>query len=334
MPQIKILYANHWPEVVDLMAECIHPGDVLVTEDAPSPQFAPMLAGDLSIDDYLMATDIEFPEFGRRMCRLWRRLHRTGIKVVQVEPFVETLLAIHECLADGGAARDIEAGTLRQRVYLAEREATGALLDFYQASTGADFEAVVAATLRFARCDARRFVLRDRLRAEAIAALITDRPRLWIEAGQIHLALARFLRRTLPAEVEVRPIFLMRAIVARLGRRGHLFPPGDLLTLLYVFHPDGQDLPRHRLLAARALIYAKVAAKDEAVADALPYSRTLDDLHTIALVNRLSLADCGRLFAQVRHTVATRARVMLMAYLTGRSRNSQSVSGLSGAQPP
>ena len=76
MRHIDILYANHWPEVVSLLAERVRPGDALVTEDAPSPEFAQMLAGDLPIDDYLMLTDIEFPEFGRRMCRLWQRLPR------------------------------------------------------------------------------------------------------------------------------------------------------------------------------------------------------------------------------------------------------------------
>jgi hypothetical protein len=87
MRHIDILYANHWPEVVSLLAERVRPGDALVTEDAPSPEFAQMLAGDLPIDDYLMLTDIEFPEFGRRMCRLWQRLHQADVAVIQVEPF-------------------------------------------------------------------------------------------------------------------------------------------------------------------------------------------------------------------------------------------------------
>jgi hypothetical protein len=315
MPRITILYANHWPEVVPLFAERIAPGDALVTEDSPSPEFAAMLAGELPVDDYLMLTDIEFPEFGRRMCRLWQRLHQAGAAVIQVEPFIETLLEIHTFLAAGGTPGQIEKESTRGRVYHAEREATGALLDFYQASTTADFEAVVDATLRFARSDARRFVLRDRMRAEAIAALLPAYPRLCVEAGQIHLALARFLRWMTAGRGTVQPIFLMRAIARRLGRRGHLYPPGDLLTLLYISHPEAPDSARHRLLAARALVYAKVAAKDEIVQDPGPYSRTLDDLRTIALVNRLSMKDCRGLFAKIRRQAGAGARQALAVYL-------------------
>jgi hypothetical protein len=316
MRHIDILYANHWPELVPLLAERVRPGDALITEDAPSPEFAQMLAGDLSIDDYLMLTDIEFPEFGRRMCRLWRRLHRAGAAVMQVEPFIETLLQIHDFFAAGGTPDQIEKDSIRGRVYQAEREATGALLDFYQASTAAGFSAVVDATLRFARCDARRFVLRDRMRAEAVAALLLEHPRLCVEAGQIHLALVPFLRRMAPDQVTVKPAFLMRVAVRRLGCTGHLYPPGDLLTLGYVFHPDAPDGARQRLLAARALIYAKVAAKDEIVQDPGLYSRTLDDLRTIALVNRLSYQDCHEMFAKIRRQAgAGGARQALAVYL-------------------
>jgi len=315
MPQIKILYGNHWPEVVDLVAKHVDAGQVLVTEDAPSPEFRQMLAGRLSIDDYLLASDIEFLEFGHRMCRLWRRLQRAGIPVLPVEPFVETLLEIHAFLADGGRPEQIETESVRGRVYRAEREATGALIDFYQASSTADFDSVVNATLRFARCDARRLVLRDRMRAEAIVGLLETHPLLCVEAGQIHLYLLRALRRILPANVAVKPVHLMRAIAARLGAKGHLYPAGDLLTLHYMFHPRQADGPRHCLLAARALIYAKVAAKEETAPEAGTWSRTLDDLRTIGLVNRLSLPDCRRLFAAIRNTSGARARAKVMEYL-------------------
>ncbi len=314
MPQIKILYANHWPEVVDLVAEQIDAGQMLITEDAPSPEFDAMLAGTLSIDDYLLATDIEFPEFGRRMCRLWQRLHRAGIPVVPAEPFVETLLEIHDFLADVGTPDGIEAESIRGRVYRAEREATGALIDFYQASTTAPFDAVVEATLRFARFYARRFVLRDRMRAEAIAGLLETHPLLCVEAGLIHLHLLPALRRILPPQVAVKPVHLMRVITARLGTKGHLYPPGDLLTLGYMFHPRRPDAPRHRLLAARALVYAKVAAKDEITPHPGRYPRTLDDLRTIALVNRLSMRDCHALFGKIRKQAGAGARQALADY--------------------
>lgn len=314
MPKITILYANHWPEIVPVMEEHLQSCHALVTEDAPSAEFEQMLAGDLAVDDYLLATDIEYPEFGRRMCRLWRRLKQAGMAIVPVEPFIAELIAIHTHLADGGTPGEIAAGTRRRRVYEAERLATGALLDFYQTASTGDFDAVVEAIQRFARLDGQRFVLRDQLRAEAIGALLPAYPRIAVEAGQIHLALPRFLRQQMPPKDKLQTIFLMRIIAGRLGRRHHVFPPGDLLTLLYIFHPAVEDF-RHRLLAARALIYSKVAAKEETGPDQALYSRTRDDLRSIGLVNRLSLQDCRHLFEMVRHATSARSRAIVADYL-------------------
>jgi hypothetical protein len=87
------------------------------------------------------------------------------------------------------------------------------------------------------------------------------------------------------------------------------------LTLRYIFHPDEADSQRHRLLAARALIYAKVAAKDEISPSPALYSRSLDDLRTIALVNRLSYRDCHEMFATIRRQAGAGARQALAVYL-------------------
>lgn len=316
---LQIFYANHWPEVVPLMAARLAGCDRLVTEDAPSAEFAPMLAGDLSLDDYLAANDTEFPEFGRRLGRVWQRLHRKGVAVRPVEPFVEELLAIHHFLADGGTPTDIPAGTRRRAVYEAERDATGALLDFYQTAADGSFAEVLAAIRRFARADARRFVLRDRLRAEAILAELPAKGRVAVEAGQIHLALGRDLRRLRPAGIRVETVFLMTEIAARLGRRRHLYPPGDLLTLLYVFHPR-LETARHERLAARALVYAKVTAKMERVPDDGDFPQTRDDLHTLALVERLPLVMCRELFRKMRRAGVSRARRILFESLQNGSR--------------
>lgn len=95
---VKIVFSNHWPETVFEMKGHLHGCDALVTEDAPSAEFDQMLAGELPIDDYLMASDIEFPEFGRRMCRLWRRLHSGGAAILPVEPFIAERIEIHHFL--------------------------------------------------------------------------------------------------------------------------------------------------------------------------------------------------------------------------------------------
>ena len=52
-------------------------------------------------------------------------------------------------------------------MYRAEHVATKALIDFYRASGRGKFDTTVDAVKRFARADARRFALRDQMRAES-----------------------------------------------------------------------------------------------------------------------------------------------------------------------
>jgi hypothetical protein len=111
----------------------------------------------------------------------------------------------------------------------------------------------------------------------------------------------------------------MRPIVNQLGRKCHLFGPGDLLTLLYVFHPN-LDGARHALLAARALIYNKVVVKEEQVPEKTAYPHTLDEIQSIALVNRLSMEDCRRLFEVTRRSSTARARQALYRHLKQNGR--------------
>jgi hypothetical protein len=99
-----------------------------------------------------------------------------------------------------------------------------------------------------------------------------------------------------------------------MGQKCHLFGPGDLLTLLYIFHPH-QDRDHHTLLAARALIYNKVVVKEELVPDKAAYPHTMDEIQSIRIVNRLSVDDCRALF-ELTHRVSTgRARQAVMGYL-------------------
>ena len=61
-------------------------------------------------------------------------------------------------------------------MYLAERNATKALLDYYQIAVTGSFEETVAAVKQFARMDAARFRLRDSLRAQEIISKVGKYP--------------------------------------------------------------------------------------------------------------------------------------------------------------
>lgn len=93
--------------------------------------------------------------------------------------------------------------------------------------------------------------------------------------------------------------FLMAGVVRKLGYRGNLFGPGDLLTLYFRFHPQGR-FHAEDLLAARALIYNKLIFKEEISADEGTAPHTRDEMEVNIVANRLSLEDCRRLYPLIR----------------------------------
>jgi hypothetical protein len=313
-----LVLANHRPESVDPARELMASHDAVILEEPPDDLFRQMLAGQMSIASYLQTLDLEYPEFSRRMAFALQELHAAGKTLYQVEPFVEILLEIHERLADGGSPADFPAGTQLHSVYTAERNATAALLDFYKVSVRGRFDEAVEAVKRFARADARRFLLRDRMRADAIVPLLNGPGAWYIEAGLIHYPLLQELKRRLAADYPLTVTFLMADAVRAMGFRGHLYGPGDLLTLLYRFHP-GCSSGREDLLAARALVYNKLITKEEIADTAEPFPHTRDELKAGAIVRTLSLEDCRRLFPAVRRVPTDSARDMVRHYLDRKS---------------
>ncbi len=300
--QISLVFTTHRPEMVPLTADLMKTHDAVFLEEPPTPGFEAMLKGELSIDDYLMPVDVEYPEFSRQMCRLLRDLHARGIAIIQVEPFIEELLAIHEAFAGGATPADITPHSLRDAVYRHEKNATGALLTYYRTVMTENFDKAVSAIMAFAKQDAARFRLRDKLRAIAINNRIHPFRRIYIEAGVIHFWLYRELKAQLIGDLQIKPVFADRPAIRKLGRKGHIYGPGDQLTLLYVLHPHlyNSGASREIHLAARSLIYAKLIAKEEITGDLETYPHIRNELDTIRMVNRLSIDDCQTLFPEIR----------------------------------
>jgi hypothetical protein len=292
--------------------------DAVILEEPPDPSFVSMLSRRLGIDDYLETLDLEYPEFGRLMCSALRELHHDGKRLYQIDPFMEILIQIHDGFADGGSPSDLAPGSDIHRVYLVEREATAALIGFYSTSVQGTFKDTVAAVKRFSRADARRLALRDRMRADAISGVMAEGGNFYIEAGPIHYPLWRELKERLPPEATLAVKFLMADTVRDMGLRGHLYGPGDLLTLLHRFHPHRSSL-REDLLAARALVYNKLIAKEEITDGAKPYPHIRDELMASGTVRGLSLSDCRRLFPLICRASTATARETVRRYLAGRS---------------
>ena len=315
MQKITLGLSLHRPEMIPFLANWMQRHDAVVLEEPPADGFQQMLQGALAVDDYLQELDVEYPAFSRAMCDLLRKLRAEGKKIFQVEPFLEILLGIHEFFAEGHRPQELDPNSIQYLVYLAERNATKALLAYYQTVMTGSFKETIGTIKQFARMDAARFRLRDSLRAQALAPLVKKYPSAFIEAGVMHYPLWRRLRRQMPLQKQVRLIFIADAALNTLGKKGHLFGPGDQLTLLYIFHSTFSQPKREAVLAARSLIYSKLIAKEE-VSDnlgALPHLR--DELVCIQISRRLSTADCRHLFPLVRSATSAEARQIVAEYL-------------------
>lgn len=242
-----------------------------------------MLRGEIPVGDYVATLDTEYPEFSFRMAAALKALNANGKKIRAVEPYLAHLIDIHEFFADGGSPADLQPDTPRQRVYLAEHAATGALLAFYEAAARGSFSQLVKTVKKFARQDARRFVLRDRLRAAELTKVVPKHATAFIEAGQMHYALWRYLREGLGTDFDVQPKFLLGLTKIPPGVNKRLYGPGDLLTLIYIFHPDSHD-SREDLLAARSLVYHKLEHKDEISASQEDYPHAAHEMSILARV--------------------------------------------------
>jgi hypothetical protein len=317
VPICTVLFTSHRPETLPLAEAAMTGAPLVALEEPPHPQFADMLAGRIPDDDYLMAADYEFPAFARASLALYRRLHAAGTRLVQCDPFMEELFAIHEYFISGGTPGDIAPDSLRGRVYAAERDWSAALLRFYQTAGNQDFASVVAAVQGFARADAARGRLRDRLRAEAVARLAEEGPDLRdmaVEAGYIHASLPGALRRALPPDWRVQPRWLLEPAARPLCGKRQVLGPGDVLTLLYTFRPQHQS-PRADLLAARSLVYIQMLGKNEQEAEPGQFPHTADEARCAALAARLAYADCATLYPRLRGLPPPHARALAEAYL-------------------
>ncbi len=289
----------HRPEMIPDLSKWMESCDMILLEEPSSPDFTQMLAGGIRIDDYLMQQDLEYPVFSQRMCRLLQMLSAQQKTIHQVEPYLETLAGIHDLFADGFRPADIVKNSVQHQVYVAEHNATGALLDFYDVSVSGSFGKIIEAVKHFARQDAARFRLRDTLRAQALITWVKNCSSVFIEAGLMHYSLHRLLRQHLAASERLQTIFLADAPLKSKGIRSRLYGPGDQLTLLYVFHPELKWPDREALLAARALVYNKLVIKHEHEdSEGLPH--LLDEQACIQMVGKLSLDDCGRLYPLIR----------------------------------
>jgi len=311
---ITIGFSSHQVEAIPFIHRQMERHQVIVLEEPPSPHFSEMLNGSISIDDYAMELDSSFPEFTRQMCVLLRELHRGGQVVLQVEPYFERLLQIHEFLASGKTAEEISGKPEFRAVYEAEKKATAALISYYSVSTAGAFSAVVEAVKIFARADALRLTLRERLRAKAIGSLYRPGETMYVEAGYIHYPIYRYLRREIGKGPKIKVVYLLAPVIRKLKGKRRNMGPGDILTLHYVFHNKVRE-DMADLLAARSLIYIKLIEKEELLPGESRTPHIEDEIEVNRLVDRLNFNQCRELFQQIRFSKREQAVEMAREYV-------------------
>lgn len=273
--------------------------DCVVLEEPVTPGFEEMLRQKMDIRDYLMLTDFGFPGFAREQCRLLQELHSQGIAVFQVEPFLDELVGIHEFFASGGSPDDIPAGTKSRLVYDCERIWTSRLVSFYRQAHSSDFYRVIKAVQDFARADARKGIMRDKMRAQALESLFGQYRKMYVEAGYIHFTLAAQIRKRIPLSAGLKAFYSLEDFFRpRTGRR-QLMGPGDVLTMIYTWKPEYTG-PRADLLAARSLIYNKVVEKEELTGEPGSFPQSSDEIRAVQIAGSLDLEQCAHLYPQIR----------------------------------
>jgi hypothetical protein len=278
-----------------------------------------MLNKKISINAYVREADTEFPEFSSRHYKLLRRFHQKGKKIVQVEPYMEQLMRIHSLFSEGKKPSDILKIPGLSSVYETEKNATSALLHFYETSMKNAFQKVVEAVNKFARVDAERFRLRDTMRAKAIAKILSEDDRVYIEAGGMHIHLEKILKKILRKKYHINTTFLLEPVIRKMTGKSDLLPPGDLLTINYIFNKKNHDSSK-TLLAARSIIYIKFLVTEEMLPSRKEkYPHLKDEIKATELVQGLTIKQCEDLFGQIRFQNRQKALETLYRYSQRRT---------------
>jgi hypothetical protein len=315
LPVITIGLASHRLEVLPVVWEEMSHHETIVLEEPPEEEFPDFLEGNLSTADYLADKDVWFPEFSLQQLEMVKKLHARGKTILQVEPYQERLIRIHESLAAGHPRAEVENLPELKEVYAAEHDTSRNLLAFYAAAHTAPFPRVVETVKAFARADAIRFRLRDTLRATALAPLAQQFSRLYVEAGYIHLFLLKTLAKLLTGKARLKPKYVLASHSLTSIRRPRPMGPGDLLTLYYIFQTPLSP-EKENLLAARSLIHIQLLNKNEIPPGADPTPHLTDEIRAFRLSSRLSFEDCATLYPKVRKAPPDEAVAVVADYIT------------------
>lgn len=283
-----------------------------------------MLKGEIPIPAYLEQIDLSFPIYSERIYHLLQGCYRQGKLVAQIEPYLTKLNEIHELIEKGSKSTDLTHQPETKAVYEAENMAFEALLNYYQ-SVDKTFAETTQAVMNFASQDAKRIRLRDKMRAEAVAHFIEEKEfqkkSIYVETGYIHFALRpALLKRQEVHRQKVRQVFILKKPCRHLSYRqwgravDFISPPGDLLTLHYMFRGKFNDA-LGRLLAARSLIYVSLLTKEELLpTQEQPTPHLAEEVRLKAFVDKLDYNACEAILKRIKALPSAEAQKILQFF--------------------
>jgi len=297
---ITVAFSPHRVETLPLAYEIMKDHDLIVLEEPYNKKFYQLLEDEVSSEEYITLGAYGFPVFEKNFIKILKELYKKGKKILQIEPYLEKVAYIQEKIANSTNIEDIINTPELKKIFDIENEATGKLLNYYKASVGTDFKKIINAVKEFAKVDAKRFRIRDFLRAKAILSILPEKGKIYIEAGVIHLYFKKLLHLFLKnSKWKVRHKFLLREEIKKRTKKIRLFHPGEILTLRYIFKlkekPELEDL-----LSARSLIYIKIVPKKELLpTEEEPFPHLAKEIKVIQMVNKLSFEDCETLYKKL-----------------------------------
>ncbi|WP_456432927.1 hypothetical protein [Thermosulfuriphilus sp.] len=312
---LTIFLSPHRPEFLPFIESLLDGKDLVILEEPSNPALKDYFGDRLDLEALVEDLEAGFPVYTKRLSQTLKGIWQRGTKICQIEPYFEGLFEIQSLIEEGLSPQEILVLAPKLKdIYETEHQATEALLNFY-AVLGGNFETMVSRVKEFARTDALRIRLRDRLRARAISALLkVCRPKaVFVEAGYIHGCLSYFLASQI-RDLKYR-LYSENLLLKGTRSLKQIYPkipdsflpaPGDGLTASYLF---GTNSEKRDLLAARSLVYIKLIAKEELLpSNDNPFPHLLDETRWKMFVSRLSYRQCAQLMARIRFLGTLEAR--------------------------
>ena len=288
-----ISYVSHRAELLPLLLQLVKKCKKFVLEEPMTVELKKLLSGEMNVKEYVMWADTTFPVYTTHFAKILLDLKSKGVEILPVEPYLEVIEGIHRAVEENRYEEYVKDEVV-QKVLKAERAATGALIEYQKAFMSRDFDLVVESTLKFAKADANRFVLRDEMRARKIAEIDGE---YTVEAGQMHFLLEDMLKDLID---EVKSVNLVEKAAEIAGIK-YVKNPGNELTEMYIREIAGENFEGdEELLAAQALVYISLLKKEEMLPTARePFPHLKNEVTCAKIAKSMNYGECRKFIERV-----------------------------------